>query len=428
MVAQARVIWGPAFTAYNFGAEHPMGPVRLDLTARLCEALGVFSACEVTSPGIATDELLATVHDQAYIDAVKWASEHPDHADEARGLGTSDDPAFHGMHEASARIVQGTVDVCQAVLTGTAEHGVNFCGGMHHAMRDRASGFCIYNDIAVGIQSLLDAGLERVVYLDLDVHHGDGVEAIFVGDPRVLTLSIHENGRALFPGTGWPRDIGTGAGEGYAVNVALPPGTGDSAWLRAIEAGLLPVIRAFRPQFIVSQHGCDTHMEDPLAHLMITVDAQRRAMDSVHALAHEVCDGQWVGLGGGGYELINVVPRSWTHLTAVAAHQPIPVGTAVPKLARLRPGHVRHTRTGPDGRPWPRFGRHLGATVGLGYNPHSPSTAPSWPPAKPSLPTTGSTSGTTRSHWFRSASRASSANHEGKKTEAGAACPVDTRG
>ena len=373
MVAQARVIWGPAFTAYNFGAEHPMGPVRLDLTARLCEALGVFSACQVTSPGIATDELLATVHDQAYIDAVKWASEHPDHADEARGLGTSDDPAFHGMHEASARIVQGTVDVCQAVLTGTAEHGVNFCGGMHHAMRDRASGFCIYNDIAVGIQSLLDAGLERVVYLDLDVHHGDGVEAIFVGDPRVLTLSIHENGRALFPGTGWPRDIGTGAGEGYAVNVALPPGTGDSAWLRAIEAGLLPVIRAFRPQFIVSQHGCDTHMEDPLAHLMITVDAQRRAMDSVHALAHEVCDGQWVGLGGGGYELINVVPRSWTHLTAVAAHQPIPVGTAVPQSWRDyvqatfgTPGPARMGDLGPDSagiwvQPW-----------GLGYNPHSP--------------------------------------------------------
>ncbi len=372
MVAQARVIWDPAFTAYNFGSDHPMGPIRLDLTARLCEALGVFDACEVTAPAVAADEMLATVHDPDYIDAVKHASEHPHDADELRGLGTTDDPAFAGMHEAAARIVQGTVDVCQAVLTGTAEHGVNFCGGLHHAMPGVASGFCIYNDIAIGIRSLLDGGVERVAYVDLDVHHGDGVEAIFADDPRVLTLSIHENGRVLFPGTGWPRDVGHGAGEGYAVNVALPPGTGDSAWLRAIESGLLPVVRAFRPQVIVSQHGCDTHREDPLAHLMITVDAQRRAMETVHALAHELCDGRWIALGGGGYELINVVPRSWTHLTAIAAHRPVPLDTPLPGEWR---DHVQSVfgRPGPPrmGDLDPAAGGIWVQPWGLGYNPHS---------------------------------------------------------
>ena len=164
-----------------------MSPVRLDLTARLCDAFGLFDLPDVhrLDPGIASDALLETVHSAAYVAAVKAASLDPETAHGAYGLGTDDDPAFVGMHEASARVVAGTRDLCEAVWTGQTAHGVNFCGGLHHAMRGAASGFCIYNDVAVGIQWLLDHGVERVAYVDVDVHHGDGVERVFWDDERV---------------------------------------------------------------------------------------------------------------------------------------------------------------------------------------------------------------------------------------------------
>ena len=172
----------------------------------------------------------------------------PTVADVHRGLGTEDDPAFAGMHEASARIAQGTLDICRGVWQGDMEHGVNYCGGLHHAMRGYASGFCIYNDVGVGIQWLLDHGAERVAYVDIDVHHGDGVERMFWNDPRVLTISVHESGRHLFPGTGWPADIGGPSARGTVANVALPPGTGDSAWLRSIDVGRAAAGAGLRPR------------------------------------------------------------------------------------------------------------------------------------------------------------------------------------
>jgi acetoin utilization protein AcuC len=374
MPSQVRVVWDHGFTAYDFGPGHPMSPVRLDLTARLCESLGVFSAddVELVSPGVPDDDVLATVHDRDYIAAVRAASADPGQADASRGLGTDDDPAFAGMHEASARIAEGTRQVCADVWEGRTRHGVNFCGGLHHAMADRASGFCIYNDIAVGIRWLLDHGAQRVAYVDVDVHHGDGVERIFWDDPRVLTVSLHESGRDLFPGTGFPGDIGGPQAKGSAVNVALPPGTGDSAWLRALHATALPLVRAFAPDVLVTQHGCDTHAQDPLAHLALSVDAQRAAADALHRLSHEVCDGRWVALGGGGYEVVDVVPRTWTHLTAIAAHRPISPATEVPEdwLAEVR---QRHGRVGPG-----RMGEVPVAELpiwhqpwDMGYNPHS---------------------------------------------------------
>ena len=376
MAARARVIWDEVFTRYNFGDDHPMAPLRLELTARLCEAFGLFdrSDVEVIAPEIADDDLLATVHERSYIEGVRAAGADPTAADLLLGLGTDDDPAFLGMHEASARIARGTQLVCEAVWRGEAEHGVNFCGGMHHAMPGRAAGFCIYNDIGVGIQWLLDNGAQRVAYVDVDVHHGDGVEAIFWDDPRVLTISVHENGRILFPGTGWPADIGGPDAEGSAANVALPPGVTDSAWLRAVQSVVDPLVRAFRPDVIVSQHGCDTHLEDPLAHLAVTVDAQRQAIELVHQLSHDVCDGRWVGLGGGGYEVVDVVPRTWTHLTAIAAHAPIDPSSEIPLSWR---DYVQR-RTG---RPGPRrMGEVAEADLpiwvqpwSMGYNPESPT-------------------------------------------------------
>jgi len=339
-----------------------MNPLRLDLTARLCNAFGLFDepGVEVLNPAVPADEVLLSVHDPEYVAAVHRASVDPSQAEEFRGLGTEDDPAFVGMHEISARIAAGSLDVARGVWRGETEHGVNFCGGLHHAMPDRASGFCIYNDCAVAIQWLLDNGAKRVAYVDVDVHHGDGVERIFWNDPRVLTISLHETGRVLFPGTGFPSDTGGEGAQGSAVNVALPPGTGDAAWLRAFHSVVPPLLRAFRPELLVSQHGCDSHAMDPLAHLALTVDAQRASYESLHELAHEVCGGRWVALGGGGYELVDVVPRAWTHLTAIAAHRPIPLSAEVPQAWRThvqalcgRPGPT-HMGDGAaeDGRMW----------------------------------------------------------------------------
>jgi acetoin utilization protein AcuC len=359
MAVQARVIWDDAFTRYDFGPGHPMAPLRLDLTARLCRELGLFddpSAVQLVGAEPASDEVLRTVHDAEYIAAVRAASLNPRAAEEARGLGTEDDPAFLGMHDASARIVAGTVDVARAVCGGRVAHGVNFCGGLHHAMPDRASGFCVYNDVAAGIRAMLADGARRVVYVDVDVHHGDGVERIFWDDPRVLTISVHESGRALFPGTGFAEELGGSSAEGTAVNLALPPGTGDAGWLRAVHSVVPQLARAFRPDVLVSQHGCDSHVLDPLAHLAVTLDAQRAVQSSLHDLAHEVCDGRWVALGGGGYEVVDVVPRAWAHLVGIAAHRPVPPETPVPQAWRDhvsmltgRPGPNRMT----DGsEPW----------------------------------------------------------------------------
>ncbi|GAA2164750.1 acetoin utilization protein AcuC [Humibacillus xanthopallidus] len=374
MPSQARVVWDTEFTRYDFGPMHPMAPIRLDLTARLCEALGVLDApgVEVVGAEVASDEVLETVHNADYVAAVRAASVDPGSADPAYGLGTEDDPAFLGMHDASARVVTGTLESCQAVWTGEAEHAVNFCGGLHHAMPGAASGFCVYNDAAVGIRWLLANGAKRVAYVDLDVHHGDGVERIFWDDPRVLTISVHESGRALFPGTGWPTDIGGPDAEGDAVNVSLPPGLPDAGWLRAIHATVPALVRSFKPDVLVTQHGCDTHVEDPLAHFAVSVDAQRAAAEAMHRLAHDVCGGRWVALGGGGYEVVDVVPRTWTHLTAIAAHVPVKTSADVPQDWR---DHVEQV----TGRPGPRRMGDLTTEDGplwwrsweMGYDPAS---------------------------------------------------------
>jgi acetoin utilization protein AcuC len=227
-------------------------------------------------------------------------------------------------------VVGASLAAADAVWSGRAEHAVNVAGGLHHAMPGAASGFCVYNDPAVAIAWLLEQGAERVAYVDVDVHHGDGVERAFWDEPRVLTVSVHESGRYLFPGTGFPDDCGGRGAEGLAVNVALPPGTTDSGWLRAFHAVVPPLLADFRPQVLVTQHGCDSHVLDPLAHLGLTVDGQRTSYAALHQLAHRYAGGRWVACGGGGYELAQVVPRAWTHLLAEAAGTPVPPATAVP--------------------------------------------------------------------------------------------------
>ncbi|MEV7089703.1 acetoin utilization protein AcuC [Streptomyces sp. NPDC093085] len=354
MSGRARLMWDDAVTAYDFGPGHPMDPVRLSLTLGMVRAFGLEKAVDVVAAPAAGDSTLRLVHRQDYVEAVRRASAEPRAAEAAYGLGTADDPAFPGMHEASALIAGQSVGAAEALWRGECAHAVNFAGGLHHAMPGAAAGFCVYNDAALAIARLLELGAERVAYVDVDVHHGDGVQAAFWTDPRVLTVSLHEDPRTLFPGTGRPEETGAGAGEGGAVNVALPAGTGDEGWLRAFHAVVPELLAEFRPQVLVTQHGADTHFEDPLAHLAVSLDAQRAVQEACHELAHEYAEGgRWLALGGGGYAVVDVVPRSWTHLVGIAGHAPVDPLAELPDSWRHE-AYARTRQRGPgrmtDGR------------------------------------------------------------------------------
>ena len=357
MTCTLHVAWDERLAGYHFGPGHPMAPVRVELTMRLAREFGLWNqpGVAVVAPAPGADSDLRLVHDGLYIMAVeavsRWAKDPNAHdglegnqfsAARMFGLGTEDNPIFPGMHEASALVTGATLAAARAIWSGTDWHGASIAGGMHHAMPAHASGFSIYNDIAIAIAWLLGHGAERVAYVDIDAHHGDGVEAAFYGDPRVLTISLHEHPATLFPFTGLPSDTGGPGAEGSAVNVALPSGTEDAPWLRAFHAVVPPLLRQFRPQVLVSQHGADTHRLDPLAHLELSIDAQRAAHAAIHALAHEVAGGRWLLTGGGGYVPLEVVPRSWTHLLAEAAGCPIDPRARIP--ASWREYAFRRTR------------------------------------------------------------------------------------
>lgn len=336
MSCPATLVTVPGAAAYDFGEAHPMRPFRVRLTLRLAEQLGILHRNgwrHITSEPAAMSDLLS-VHGDTYVTLVRNASRLPDTMRAAAGLGTEDTPVFDGMHEAAAAIAGGTLAACTAVSRGDSLHAANLTGGLHHAMRDHASGFCVYNDPPIGIASLLRAGHRRVAYVDLDAHHGDGVEAAFASDPRVLTISIHQDGRTLFPGTGRPEDIGAVGAEGTAVNIALPPTTDDIGWLRALTAVVPILIHEFAPEVLVTQCGCDGHRRDPLTDLEITTEGFTAAYNLMHQLAHEVCDGRWVVLGGGGYDAGSAVPRSWTQLLAVMSGGHLPATTEVPDTWR----------------------------------------------------------------------------------------------
>jgi len=308
--------------SYDLGADHPMQPLRRRLAVDLMRAYGLpeHEGVEVVVAAPAPDARIERVHAPAYVAAVRRYSEDPAMAAawEASQWGLStggDTPAFAGMHEAAAAVCGASVAGAMAVWEGRADQAFFAGGGLHHALANRASGFCVYNDPAVAIQALLDAGAERVAYIDIDVHHGDGTQWIFFEDPRVLTCSVHESGRYLFPGTGSMAERGIGAAEGTSVNIPLPPYAGDRPYVRAIEEIIAPAVLDFDPQVIVTQDGADPHHADPLAHLQVTMAAFPRAYRSLHQLAREAADGRWVALGGGGYTY-DVVPRAWTLLLA----------------------------------------------------------------------------------------------------------------
>ncbi|ONI87158.1 acetoin utilization protein AcuC [Saccharothrix sp. ALI-22-I] len=324
----AAVVWDESFLGYDLGGDHPLNPVRLDLTVRLATALGVLDGVDLIAPDPATDAEIERVHEPSYLNAVQAAPMAG--WDVGHGLGTADNPVFARMHEASALVVGGSLAAARRLASGDADRAVNIAGGLHHAMRDHAAGFCVYNDCAVAISWLLDNGFDRIAYLDTDVHHGDGVQDAFYDDPRVLTVSVHQSPLSLWPGTGRAAELGGAGAEGTSVNLALPPGTGDQAWLRAFEATVPSLLRAFRPQLLVTQCGVDTHREDPLADLALTVDGHRAIYRRLRELAEETANGRWLALGGGGYELLRVVPRSWTHLLATVLDRDVDPNTPLP--------------------------------------------------------------------------------------------------
>jgi acetoin utilization protein AcuC len=351
---RASIVWDESLLGYKLSNDHPLDPIRLDLTVRLATALGVLDGVETLRPQPASDAEIERVHQPGYLAAVRaaptagWPVGH--------GLGTSDNPVFDRMHEASALVVGGSVLAASQIASGAAKRAVNIAGGLHHAMADSASGFCVYNDAAVAISWLLDNGIDRVAYIDVDVHHGDGVQAAFYDDPRVLTISVHQDPATLFPGTGYSHELGVGDARGTAVNLPLPPGTGDAEWLRAFHAVVPSLLAAFRPQVLVTQCGVDTHREDPLAGLRLSVDGHRAIYRALREFAESWADGKWLVFGGGGYALYRVVPRSWTHLLATVLDRDIEPATALPEewmahVRRIAPNSSVPTHMSDGGDP-----------------------------------------------------------------------------
>ncbi len=318
------LVFGPRSLAYDFGPSHPLTPLRFEPGIDLLRAVGAEPGLE---PEPASDEELERIHGPAYVDLVRRFSRDPS-LPGAMGVGVTDNPAFAGMHEAAAAVAGGSLRAMEAIVRGDVAHAYHPGGGLHHAMPSRASGFCIYDDPALAIVRARADGL-RVLYVDLDVHHGDGVEAICRDDPGVLTLSIHESGRHLFPGTGFPGDLGEGTAAGTSANLPLEPFTGEVAWLQAVGALVPELAAVFGPDVIVSQHGSDSHAWDPLAHLRVTTTAMAEAARVVDAIAHRWAQGRWLATGGGGYDVYRVVPRAWALTWLAGAHREPPEGTPV---------------------------------------------------------------------------------------------------
>jgi len=318
------VVYSDAYLGYDFGPDHPLTPRRFRPSIDLIRASG---ASAFVAPRIATDEELRRLHTGDYIDTVKRFSDDPWNRPHEAGIGAGDCPPFEDMHVASATIAGGSIDGVDRILGGESEHAFNPGGGLHHAMAGRASGFCIYNDVALAVARARDAG-HRVFYVDLDTHHGDGTQALFWDDPQVLTFSIHETGLTLFPGTGFADERGGRDALGSSLNVPLQPYSGDGSWVAAVEKVVPALAATFKPTFLVSQHGCDTHAYDPLAHLRVTTNAYRAATTLLDRIAHDYCDGRWLATGGGGYDAYRVVPRSWSLVWLAQAHREVPAGIA----------------------------------------------------------------------------------------------------
>ena len=309
---------------YDLGANHPFKAIRPEATKSLLEHAKLLDASAIIAPENATLEDALSVHARAYVNRVIAASRGepvPDHLE--YGIGTSDTPIFAHMHEATLGVVGATLTAAKLVAGGTFARALNLAGGLHHAHKDKGSGFCVYNDLSVAIAHLRSRGL-RVAYLDVDAHHGDGVQFLHFDDPNVLTISLHETGRYLFPGTGHTYELGRGAGLGYSLNVPLEPYTQDDSFLEALERVLEPALRWFKPDVLVLQAGADAHQFDPLADLALTTQGCTRLFERIVELAEAHAGGRIVATGGGGYATWTVVPRVWASLYATLEGRTMP--------------------------------------------------------------------------------------------------------
>ncbi|MTV50264.1 acetoin utilization protein AcuC [Heliobacillus mobilis] len=326
MSKQSLLIYSPEFHAYQFGPEHPFHPLRLDVTVDLIGQTGIVEPEQIVDPEMCTRDDLLPVHAEGFIDAIEQASrqEAPTSLLKTYGLDTDDTPPFPGMDEATRLVVGATMQGAKLIMEGKADHVFQIAGGLHHAHRNRASGFCVFNDAAVAIAYLQRKYGIRVLYIDTDAHHGDGVQSIFYDDPMVLTISIHETGRYLFPGTGNAEERGRFDGYGFSINVPLEPYTEDDSFIDLYERSVEPLVKAFQPDFIITQNGCDAHYLDPLTHLALTTRTYEAIPRLAHRLAHTYCQGRWLALGGGGYDHWRVVPRAWTLLWAEMNDREVP--------------------------------------------------------------------------------------------------------
>ena len=337
------VVYGPASRAYDFGPGHPFTPRRFGPGIDLLRELGAEFA-SFAAPAPVADEVLATVHTRRFLASVSRLSDYPELADD-ESVTDEDTPPFYGMRDAGATVVGGTLLAMDEILAGRRLHAFHPGGGLHHGFPSRATGFCVFNDVAVAIRRARDEG-HRVLYVDVDVHHGDGVEQIFWNDPLVQTVSLHESGLSLFPGTGWVEDRGGLGAEGSAVNIPLEPGTSDASWLEVLGSVVPAVAAAFRPTLLVTLNGADGHALDPLAHLGLTTVAFARAARLLDGVAHRHAGGRWLATGGGGYDVYRAVPRNWALVWLAQAHRDVPVATPQAWRARWAAEAEGH-RSGP---------------------------------------------------------------------------------
>lgn len=314
MKKDAVFIYSDELLTYKFNDQHPFNQKRLTLTLDLLKEHGAIDDKAIVPPRMATDEELHLIHDPNYVNAVKKAGQGNLSEEQAAnyGIGTEETPIFPGMHEASALLVGGTLTAADYVMTGKSNHALNLGGGLHHGFRGKASGFCIYNDSSVAIKYIQDKYKARVLYVDTDAHHGDGVQWSFYDDPDVCTFSIHETGRYLFPGTGNINERGQGKGYGFTFNLPVDAFTEDDSWLDVYSTAFREIVEFFKPDVILTQNGADSHHFDPLTHLSATMRIYKEIPRLAHQLAHEFCDGRWIAVGGGGYDIWRVVPRAWS--------------------------------------------------------------------------------------------------------------------
>lgn len=327
MIPRSAIVAHPDLLLYDFGPYHPLRPERITAGFELLELSGLWDPqTETIAPERAAMDELESVHSAEYIQAVVQAGGAglPQRERENFGFGSSDNPPFPHMHEVSALVAGGAGKAVREIMNGRLDHVFHPAGGLHHASRSRASGFCIYNDPAFAAAVAAREFDARVMSIDLDCHHGDGVQWIHYDNPDIFTLSFHESGRFLFPGTGEITERGEGSGLGACLNVPFAPFTGDDSWRAALTSVVPAIAHSFQPDIIISNHGCDTHAWDPLTHLSLTTASFQRQVALVHELAHELCDGRWLAVGSGGYDWRRVVPRSWAMLWAEMSERTLP--------------------------------------------------------------------------------------------------------